>query len=326
MAEAAVPTIITPEAAPKGHSLYARLGAEFLGTFIFIFAGIGGTLAVVQQNSASVQTALGFGLALVAVTVLFGKVSGGYFNPAVTLASAIAGRIKWLHALYYVVVQAVSALLAVLVLYVVFNSLPVFRTPSPNGGGVSAVFKAASNGFDASSTAQVPLYSAILIEVVATAVLVAVVLAAWRPTVNKAVAPIAIGFTYATLTLALLPLTNSGINPARTLSVAFFAGGDAIGQLWVFVLAPLVGAALAGLIYRGFVVPDGDGAKEAVAVVAEATDENVADAADEQAADGAPVKVATAEVPVDKSVKAEPSEDEAREFFDNKAKKTTDDK
>ena len=85
------------ESTPREHSLVARLGAEFLGTFILIFGGIGTTLSAVQQTGNSLSVALGFGLSLVAVTILFGKVSGGHFNPAVSLASAIAGRVKWLH-------------------------------------------------------------------------------------------------------------------------------------------------------------------------------------------------------------------------------------
>lgn len=307
---------------PRDYSLLARLGAEFLGTFILIFSGIGATLSVVQQTGNSLSVALGFGLALIAVTILFARVSGGHFNPAVTLASAIAGRVKWLHALYYVVVQVVSAMFAALVLYVIFNSLPVFRTQSANGGGIGTVFRALSNGFEASSANQLPLYSALLIELVGSAILVAVVLAAWRPSVNKAVAPIAIGLTYTVLILLMLPLTNAGINPARSISVVFFAGGDSVGQLWVFWVAPLVGAALAGLIYRGFVVPEGDSGKKAVAVEVESIDLDLTDDAEPVLPEVAGNKATAKPVSAQSVVKDEPVIDpEAKDFFDGPAKR-----
>jgi aquaporin Z len=317
------------ESTPREHSLVARLGAEFLGTFILIFGGIGTTLSAVQQTGNSLSVALGFGLSLVAVTILFGKVSGGHFNPAVSLASAIAGRVKWLHALYYVVVQVLGALFAGLVLFVIFNSLPVFRTQSSTGGGIGTVFQALANGFETSSPNQLPLYSALLIELVGGAVLVAVVLAAWRPSVNKAVAPIAIGFTYAVLILAMLPLTNAGLNPARSISVVFFSSGNALGQLWVFWVAPLVGAALAGLIYRGFVVPEGDSGKKPAA--AEVDSVELADAdeeADTEEADApAPAKAAAKPVPARSVVADEPVVDpEAKDFFDGPAKGSAGDK
>lgn len=309
------------ESTPREHSLFSRLGAEFLGTFILIFCGIGATLSVIQQTGNSLSIALGFGLALVAITILFGKVSGGHFNPAVTLASAIAGRIKWLHALYYVVAQVLAALFAGLVLFVIFYSLPMFRTPSASSPAIGTVFGALANGFDSNSANQLPLYSALLIELVGSAILVAVVLAAWRPSVNKAVAPIAIGLTYAALILPMLPLTNAGLNPARSISVVFFTGNaNSIGQLWVFWVAPLVGAALAGLIYRGFIVPEGDSAENASATALAEEDYSV-EIAESESTTAEPVKAAAQPVSAKSVVTEEPVVDaEAREFFDGKAK------
>lgn len=325
VATAAVATEL--EETPREHSLFARLGAEFLGTFVLIFAGIGASLSLAlsmgQQNStASLSFALGFGLALIAVTILFGKVSGAHFNPAVTLASAIAGRVKWLHALYYMVVQVVGALFAALVLFVIFNSLPLFRNPSPNSPTIGTVFRFLSNGYEGSSATQIPLYSALLIELVGSAILVAVVLAAWRPSVNKAVAPIAIGLTYTVLVLAMLPLTNAGINPARSISVVFFTGGtESIGQLWVFWVAPLVGAALAGLIYRGFIVPDGDSGKKAVLAEIDPDDLDVADDAAAESSEAGTVKTVTKPVSATSVLAEEPVVDaEAKDFFDGPAK------
>lgn len=289
----------------KAPSIWARLGAEVIGTFILVFGGLGAALWGGAQGASQIPSALAFGLALVVAAIAFGQVSGGHFNPAVTLGAAIAGGIKWLHALYYVIAQLIGGLLAALILYVTLVRLPAFQSPA-EGGGLSAVFGQLANGFEDHSQLKLPMLSAALIEIIATAVFVSVILAVGRLKSNKAVGPFAIGLSLAVLLTVLGPLTNGSLNPARSTAVVFFTDGWAFGQLWLFWVAPLVGAALAGLIYRGFIVTEGDSPKAVVA-------------------DAAPLETeGTETIKVAETVAAESTvNEEARDFFDGAAKPAT---
>ncbi len=288
----------------KKPSIWARLGAEVLGTFILVFGGLGAALWGGMQGAAQIPSALAFGLALVVAAIAFGQVSGGHFNPAVTLGAAIAGGIKWLHALFYVVAQLIGGFLAALVLYVTLVRLPAFQTAT-EGGGLGTVFGQLANGFEEHSQVKLPMISAVLIEIIATAVFVSVILAVGRLKSSKSTGPFAIGLSLAVLLTVLGPLTNGSLNPARSTAVVFFTDSWAFGQLWVFWVAPLVGAALAGLVYRGFIVTDGDAAAAvADAAPLETEDEEKTEADESVVAEAAPV------------VSEAKASEEAREFFD----------
>jgi len=244
-----------------GPSLVARLGAEAFGTFALVlvgvgialyssFSGVGGTLAV----------ALGFGIAVLAGIIAVGHVSGGHFNPAVTLGAAIGGRTAWRDVLPYWLAQLVGGILAAAILFITIPAkLPALLDTSGSATAKS-FFSGVSNGYGAhsplsklsSGQVEFSLVIALLVEIVVTAVFVGVILGATdRRSANKQ-APFAIGLSLAVLILVALPVTNASLNPARSSATAIFSESWALSQLWLFWVAPLVGAALAGLVYRAF--------------------------------------------------------------------------
>jgi aquaporin Z len=249
---------------PARPSLAARLGAEALGTFTIVLVGAGVLLYNPLSGSAftSLNPALGFGLVFVATAVALGHVSGGHFNPAITFGAVVAGRAPVRDLLPYWLAQLVGATLAAAALYV--------TVPQELAGLIGRedrrdFFSSVANGYGEHS----PLYTlaqgqvtfdllpALLIELVLTAVLVAVVLGATSRRVSHSVAPFAMGLAYAAVALLALPITNAGLNPARSTGPALFSDGWALGQLWVFWAAPLVGAAIAGVAHRAFATDAG---------------------------------------------------------------------
>lgn len=233
-------------------SLLPRVAAELFGTFVLVTAIIvTAAFGTLGASSTPLHIALAGGLALTAMVVAFGSISGAHLNPAVSLGAAIAGRLSWADLVPYIVAQTLGAVAAGGLLRVITPSaLPTalgigdvrtFISGTANGFGDHSPIAALSQGQVTFSTAQ-----ALVIEAVATAVLVAVVLAATRR--PHPGAPLAIG---ATLTIAILvaaQVTNAAINPARATGTALFAEPWAIQQLWLFWLAPLLGGVIAGLV------------------------------------------------------------------------------
>ena len=245
--------------APLGVGLPGRLGAEAIGTFFLVLAGLGVALYTTLSGAGALGVSLGFGLALIGGTIAFGQVSGGHFNPAVTLGAAIAGRLPWRDLLPYWVAQLVGGCLAAAALYLTIPSALPTLVASGKATSTRAFFATTASGFGQQSplsrlsTGQVAfeLLPALLVEIISTALFVGVFLASTRRRAQRNVAPFAIGFTYAALVLVASPISNGALNPARATAAAIFSNG-AFGQLWVFWLAPLVGALLAGLAYRAF--------------------------------------------------------------------------
>lgn len=239
---------------PPTRGLLARLGAEAFGTFFLVLAGLGVALyaGVTGLGGGPLAVALAFGIAVMASAIAVGHISGGHFNPAVTFGAAIAGRMSWRDVLPYWLAQLIGGALASSVLYVVLSSLPAIA------GHEREFFSGAANGFDAHSpiAAQAKvgfgLLGALLIELVLTAVFVGVILGATDRRSAYSQAPFAIGFTFAVGILIALPVTNGALNPARATAAAIYSDGWAFGQLWLFWVAPLAGAALAALVYRAF--------------------------------------------------------------------------
>ena len=230
------------------HSLGARLGAEFLGTFGLVFGGCGSAVLAakfVGEDGISVGigflgVALAFGLTVLTGAYAFGHVSGGHFNPAVTIGLAVAKRFAWKGVLPYVVTQVVSGTLAALVLYVIASGKPGF---SATESGF------ASNGYGAHSPGGYGLGAALLTEIVMTAAFLYVILGATDDRAPKGFAPVAIGLALTLIHLISIPVTNTSVNPARSIAVAWFAGPAALSQLWLFIVAPIVGAVIAGVSY-----------------------------------------------------------------------------
>ncbi|ASN52268.1 aquaporin [Sinomonas sp. R1AF57] len=239
-------SVATPAAAkaPAEYGAVAKLVAEAFGTFLLIFGALGVALFG-NPSAAPLPTSLAFGLSFAVGIAAVGHISGGHFNPAVTVGLAVAGRTNWRLVPGYIAAQLVGGALGSLVLWVLVRTLP-------NLTNVSTIFTQLSNGVDDHSPNAFPLAAGLLAEVTASAVFVAIVLFATSRRAAKGMAPWAIGFGLAILIQALAPITNASLNPARSTATVIFADASAIGQLWIFWAAPILGAALTGLIFRGF--------------------------------------------------------------------------
>ena len=230
-------------------ALRSRLGAEFLGTFVLVFGGCGTAIFAAKVPTGDGQinlgvgfvgVALAFGLTVLVMVYAVGHVSGGHFNPAVTFGLAVGKRFEWKDVLPYWVTQVVAAIAAATVLYVIASGKSGF---SAHDSGFAA------NGYGDHSPNGYSLLAALVCEIVLTAVFVYVILGATDGRAPKGFAGLAIGLSLTLIHLISIPVTNTSVNPARSTGPALYAGGWAIGQLWLFWLAPLVGAAIAGFTY-----------------------------------------------------------------------------
>jgi aquaporin Z len=226
-----------------------RIAAEFLGTFWLVFAGCGSAVLAakflttpdnVQLGIGFVGVALAFGLTVMTMAYAVGHVSGGHFNPAVTLGLAAAGRFAWRDVPAYIGTQIVAAVAGAGVLFVIADGRPGFDA-------VASGF--ATNGFGDRSPGGYSLLAALVVEAVLTAFFLYIILGATDTRAPRGFAPIAIGLGLTLIHLVSIPVTNTSVNPARSIGPALFAGGDAIGQLWLFIVAPIIGALIAGATY-----------------------------------------------------------------------------
>ena len=220
-----------------------RLGAEFFGTFWLVFGGCGSAVlaaAFPELGIGFLGVALAFGLTVLTMAYAVGHISGGHFNPAVTIGLATGGRFPAGEIAPYAIAQVVGAIVAGGVLYLIASGSASF---DPAGGF-------ASNGYGEHSPGGYTLTSALLIEIVLTAFFLIVILGATDKRAPAGFGPLAIGLALTLIHLISIPVTNTSVNPARSTGVAVFAGGGALGQLWLFWVAPIVGGILGGLIHR----------------------------------------------------------------------------
>ncbi len=228
-----------------------RLGAEFLGTFWLVFGGCGAAIfsatvispvsgGAVQIGIGFLGVALAFGLTVVTMAYAVGHVSGAHFNPAVTIGVAVAKRFEWKDVPAYVVTQVVAGLLAGTALYGIANGK----------AGFEATGNMAANGYGTHSPGGYSLTAVLVAEVLLTAVFLYVILGATDSRAPQGFAPIAIGLSLTLIHLISIPISNTSVNPARSTGVAFFNGAGAPGQLWLFWLAPILGAAIAGATFH----------------------------------------------------------------------------
>jgi aquaporin Z len=216
-------------------TLGQKLSAEAIGTFVLVFFGCGTALA---SGGDYVATALAFGLTVLTMAYAVGHISGGHFNPAVSLGAAISGRIAWKEAGIYAAVQVVAGLVAALLLlivaqlYSIEDALASVSTQWDKGGSTDWL-----GGF--------------VIEMIGTAVFIFIILAVTdsRREGTGVPAPVAIGLALALMHLAIIGFTGTSVNPARSIGPGLFAGWDVLQQQWLFILAPLTGAALGGFGY-----------------------------------------------------------------------------
>ncbi len=225
------------------HTLTQRLTAEFLGTFVLVFGGCGAAVlasGVPDVGIGYLGVALAFGLTVVTMAYAVGHISGGHFNPAITLGLAMGRRFRWTDVVPYIVTQVVAGVVAAAALFVVANGKDGF---SAKASGF------ATNGYGDRSPQGYSLLAVIVVEVVLTAVFLYVILGATDTRAPKGFAPLTIGLSLTLIHLISIPVSNTSVNPARSTGPALFAGADALGQLWVFWLAPLVGGLIAGATY-----------------------------------------------------------------------------
>lgn len=219
------------------------LGAEFLGTFWIVLGGCGSAVIAAAFPNVGIGllgVSLAFGLTVLTMAYAVGHISGGHFNPAVSVGLVVAGRFDAGKLLPYVVAQVLGGLAAGAVLYVIASGAPGFD--------VAKGF--ASNGYGAHSPGQYTLMSALVTEVVMTTFFLIVILGATSKRAPAGMAPLAIGLALTLIHLISIPVTNTSVNPARSTGVALFVGDWAVQQLWVFWVAPVVGAVLGAVAYR----------------------------------------------------------------------------
>jgi aquaporin Z len=226
-----------------------KLSAEAFGTFWLVLGGCGSAVfaaAFPEVGIGLLGVSLAFGLTVLTMAYAVGRISGGHFNPAVSLGLALAGRFEMRNLIPYWMAQVAGAVAAAAVLFVIVSGKADFA-------GVGGF---ASNGYGAASPGGFNLTSALVIEVVMTAFFLIVILGSTARAVPAGFAPIAIGLCLTLIHLVSIPVTNTSVNPARSTGVALFADGPAFAQLWLFWLAPLAGAALGTLIWRGFLADE----------------------------------------------------------------------
>ena len=232
-----------------------KLAAEAFGTFWLVLGGCGSAVLAAgfpEVGIGLLGVSLAFGLTVLTMAYAVGGISGGHFNPAVTFGLAVAGEFEWEDVPKYMIAQCVGAVLGALVLYLIVSGKADF---SGTGGF-------ASNGYGAHSPGQFSLFAALLCEVVMTAFFIIIILGATSHNAAAgyadipAFAPLAIGFALTLIHLISIPVTNTSVNPARSLGVALFADGWALQQLWLFWVAPLIGAALGALLWVGILDDD----------------------------------------------------------------------
>lgn len=220
-----------------------KLLAEFVGTFWLVLGGCGSAVlaaGVADVGIGWLGVSFAFGLTVMTMAFAVGPISGGHFNPAVSLGLVIAGRFEGKNLLPYWVAQVAGSVAAAAVLYVILSGAPDF----------SGVGGFASNGYGEASPQGFSMISALVIEVVLTAFFLIIILGATSAAASPGFAPIAIGLGLTLIHLISIPVTNTSVNPARSTGVALFADAPAMGQLWLFWVAPLVGAALGAFIWK----------------------------------------------------------------------------
>ena len=219
-----------------------RYIAELIGTMVLVLFGCG-SAAVAGTVLGNLGIAMAFGLSIVAMAYVIGDVSGCHINPAVSIGMWIDGRMETKDLIMYIVFQCIGAIIGIALLAAIINS-------APSLGGY-AVTGLGQNGFGPASSVGLNVTGAIIVEIILTFVFVFTVLGVTKKAENATIAGIVIGLTLAFVHIMGIPLTGTSVNPARSLAPALFLGGQALQQVWVFILAPVVGSVIAGLLYKG---------------------------------------------------------------------------
>jgi aquaporin Z len=226
-----------------------RLSAEFFGTFWLVLGGCGSAVLAAAFPGVGIGlmgVSLAFGLTVLTMAYAVGGISGGHFNPAVSIGLATAGRFSWSQVPSYIIAQIAGGIAGALVLYLIV-------TGKADYAGVGGF---ASNGYGDLSPGKFSMISALITEVVMTAFFLVIILGATGKKAPAGFAPIAIGLALTLIHLISIPVTNTSVNPARSIAVAVFAGGGALQQLWLFIVAPIAGAIIGALIHKSLLADD----------------------------------------------------------------------
>jgi len=214
--------------------------AELLGTFVLVFIGTGSAV-VAGKDIGFLGIALAFGISVLVMVYAIGQISGCHINPAITIAMLINGKIPAKDAVIYIIVQCIGAIIASVLLLTIMTGFPGYDLAT-NGLG--------QNGYGSASPAGYSLMSGFIAEVVLTFIFLMVIFGATSKTAPAGFAGIPIGFALAIIHMVGIPITGTSVNPARSLGPALIAGGTALVQLWMFILAPVIGAVIAAVAWK----------------------------------------------------------------------------
>ena len=224
-----------------------RYISELLGTMVLVLFGCG-SAAIAGSILGTFGIAMAFGLSIIAMAYVIGDISGCHVNPAVSIGMWIDGRLDSKDLPMYILFQCIGAIIGIALLVVIINCIPSLGGYAATGLG--------QNGFDSASSVGINVIGAIIVEIIMTFVFVFTFLGVTKRAENTAVSGIVIGLTLALVYLIGIPLTGASVNPARSLAPALFLGGQALEQVWVFILAPVVGAVFAGITYKSLTAED----------------------------------------------------------------------
>jgi aquaporin Z len=214
--------------------------AELIGTCVLVFIGCGSAV-VAGKSIGFLGIALAFGIAQLVLIYAIGSISGCHINPAVTTGMLLNGRIGGRDAAMYIICQCIGAIIAAVLLFAVMSGLPTY-TLATDGLG--------QNGYGAASPGGFPLMSGLIAEIILTFIFLMVIFGSTSKAAPAGFAGIAIGFTLGMVHMVGIPITGTSVNPARSLGPALIVGGTALFQLWLFIIAPIIGAVLASFVWK----------------------------------------------------------------------------
>ncbi|MGL5000489.1 MAG: aquaporin Z [Cetobacterium sp.] len=223
-----------------------KLFAEFIGTFWLVLGGCGSAVLAAGYPELGIGFAgvsLAFGLTVLTMAFAIGHVSGCHLNPAVTIGLVVAGKADKKEAVPYIISQVLGGTFGAFILYLIASGNPQFNIAA-NGFALNGVGALSPNGFS--------MTAGIITEVVLTAMFLIIILGATSKNAPKGFAPIAIGLGLTLIHLISIPVTNTSVNPARSTAVAIIAGGQALSQLWIFWVAPILGAVIGAILHKAF--------------------------------------------------------------------------
>ena len=214
--------------------------AELLGTFVLVFVGTGAAV-IAGKSIGFLGIALAFGLAVLIMVYAIGSISGCHINPAITIAMLVNGKIGSKDAVIYIIVQCIGAVIASALLLAIMTGSPAYNLATDG---------LAQNGYGTASPGGFSMASGFITEVIITFIFLMVIFGATSKAAPAGFAGIPIGLTLTALLLAAIPVTSGSLNPARSLGPALIAGGTALSQLWLFIIAPIIGAVIAALVWK----------------------------------------------------------------------------